>query len=339
MAGWFQNHWRMFCPSRCWLWGAGLLLALSGCEGPQSTLSPAGQGAEDINRLFLWMAGGAAVIWLIVAGLCIYAVYLNPQPHNRRQALFIIGGGVVFPSVVLGVLLSFGLALLPRLLAPAPEGSTRIAVTGHQWWWQVRYETAEREPVELANEIHLPVGEPVEFLLESNDVIHAFWIPSLGGKMDMIPGRTTRLTLHPLRTGEFRGVCAEYCGGSHALMAFHVVVEEREDFDRWLAHQAEPARSPETPLMERGRELFFSSGCGSCHTIRGTEANGRIGPDLTHVGSRQTLAAATLSNDLEELREWLAHPQAIKPEVIMPRFDMLTDPDLEALGAYLKGLD
>jgi cytochrome c oxidase subunit 2 len=323
------------------LWGivtAGVL-GLAGCGGAQSALAPAGRSAERIADLFWWMAGGAAVVWVSVLALGVYAVRANSGPSRRQAALLIIGGGAVVPTVVLAVLLVFGLSLLPELVAPAPEGSLRVSVTGEQWWWRVRYEVPEGKAVRLANEIRLPVGEPVEFRLASADVIHSFWIPSLGGKVDMIPGRQTRLALHPTRTGVFRGVCAEYCGASHALMAFTVVVQERADFDRWLEGQAAPARSPTTELAERGRDVFLASGCGACHTVRGTAAGGVVGPDLTHVGSRRSLAAGTLPAEPEDFHRWVAHPKTVKPEVIMPHFGMLPPDDLRALAAYLDGLE
>jgi len=266
---------------------AGVLL-LAGCSGVQSALDPAGREAERIAHLFWWMVAGAVVIWLAVIGLALYCARARPESFSRRWAsLSIIGGGAVVPTVVLAILLVFGLAMLPGLVAPAPAGSLQIAVSGELWWWRVRYQTPGGETVALANEIHLPVGEPVEFRLESDNVIHSFWIPSLGGKMDMIPGRVTRLALVPTRTGVFRGVCAEYCGTSHALMKFDVVVEEKDDFNRWLAHQARPAEPPTEPLATRGQQLFLANGCSACHTVRGTPAAGRIGPDLTHVGSRR----------------------------------------------------
>lgn len=323
--------WKVRCAATV-LAAAGL----AGCDGPQSALAPSGRAAEQIADLFWWMTGGAAVIWVIVIGLSAFAVRIRPGTLTRRQsATLIIGGGAVFPTIVLAVLLGFGLAGLPELLAPAPEGSLRIGVVGEQWWWRVRYEIAEGETVELANEIHLPVGEPVEFLLESPDVIHAFWIPSLGGKMDMIPGRRTRLRLEPTEVGVFRGACAEYCGGSHALMAFDVIVEERAEFERWLARQAEPAQASDS----HGAEVFLTSGCGACHAIRGTRAAGVVGPDLTHVGSRLTLGASTLPNDAEAFLRWIGRTEAVKPEVHMPSFGMLPREDLEALAAYLDGLE
>ncbi|MBA3246611.1 MAG: cytochrome B, partial [Pyrinomonadaceae bacterium] len=167
-------------------------LLVAGCSGVQSALSPAGREAERIADLFWWMTAGAAVVWLAVIALAIYAVRARPESRKqRRDSLLIIGGGVVVPTVTLTVLLVYGLAMLPPLLAPAPAGSLQIAVSGEQWWWRVRYQPPGGEAFTLANEIRLPVGEPVQFRLDSPDVIHSFWIPSLGGKMDMIPGRVT----------------------------------------------------------------------------------------------------------------------------------------------------
>jgi cytochrome c oxidase subunit 2 len=285
------------------------------------------------------MTAGGVVIWIAVIALTIYAVRIPQEAHNqRRTSYLIIGGGAVVPTIVLTVLLIYGLAPLPGLLAPAPEGSLKIFVSGEQWWWRVRYQISDGEPVVLANEIRLAVDEPVEFRLESPDVIHSFWIPSLGGKIDMIPGRVTRLALTPTKTGVFRGSCAEYCGTSHALMSFYVVVHEKEDFARWLAHQQTLARPPDAPLPARGRELFLASGCGACHTIRGTPANGIIGPDLTHVGSRLSIGAGALPNNAEALLRWIARTEHVKPEVLMPAFGMLPQEELQALAMYLEGL-
>lgn len=311
----------------------------TGCDGPQSSLEPAGRGAEQIATLFWWMLGGGFLIWCVVIGLAVYAIKIAPRPHDPNRArLWIIGGGTIIPTLILTVLLIYGLAMLPGLVRPAPEGSLHIQVTGHQWWWRVRYPTSETETVELANEIRLPVGDAVQFDLQSEDVIHAFWIPALGGKVDMIPGRTTRLTLEPTRTGTFRGVCAEYCGSSHAFMAFDVVVMERQDFERWLEQQRRDALEPEDNAAIRGREIFLSRGCGACHAVRGTAADGVIGPDLTHIGSRESLAAGTMRNSVADFREWVAHNSSTKPDVNMPDFDMLADDELTALASYLEAL-
>lgn len=314
------------------------LAAGGGCRGPQSALDPAGEGAERIHALFRVMVVGAAVVWTALIALTLYAVHARLDVSGRRRAaLFIIVGGAAVPTVALTALLTWGLAMIPRLTAPAPPGSLRVDVTGEQWWWRVRYPTRGGW-VELANELHLPVGEPVDVHLRSADVIHSFWVPSLGGKLDVMPGRGTRLTLRPTRVGRFNGVCAEYCGDSHALMAFAVVVEPRGDFDRWLAAQAAPAREPAEPLAARGREVFVASGCGACHALRGTDADGVLGPDLTHVAGRARLAAGALANRPDELARWIAHPAAVKPGAQMPAFGMLPREDLRALAAYLSAL-
>jgi cytochrome c oxidase subunit II len=306
----------------------------------QSALAPAGLAAERLFDLFWWLFAGGAVIWLAFIGLAIYTLRARQESRTHGRAnLLIIGGGAIIPTAVLGGLLAYGLALLPDLLAPAPEGSLRIAVSGEQWWWRIRYQPAGGPAVELANEIRLPVGEPVDFRLESPDVIHSFWIPSLGGKMDMIPGRVNRLTLHPTRTGLFHGVCAEYCGTAHALMAFRVVVLTKEDFARWFEQQSQPGPAPIAPLAIRGQELFLANGCGACHTIRGTPADGVVGPNLTHVGSRLSLGAGILPKEPDKFVRWIAHTRDEKPGVLMPSFHMLSAADLKALAAYLDGLE
>ncbi len=314
------------------------ILLLAGCDGAQSSLSPAGRSAEKIAELFWWMAAGALVIWTIVVGLTIYSVYVAPSSENYKASLLIIFGGTVVPTIVLAVLLVYGLAMMPEMMAPAPEGSLKIAVTGEQWWWRVRYDSPTGQLVELANEIHLPVGEPVEFLLESADVIHSFWIPSLGGKVDMIPGRKTRLKLEPTRIGVFRGACAEYCGTSHALMTFDVVVSSKKEFQSWLDQQQGSARSPIDPMAISGEKIFLTSGCGACHAVRGTAAQGSVGPDLTLVGGRMSLGAGILPNNVNDFIYWLKHNHSIKPEVLMPSFGMLSNEDLQALATYLDAL-
>ncbi|WP_313087348.1 cytochrome c oxidase subunit II [Pseudomonas sp.] len=317
----------------------GLAFAmLAGCDGEQSALAPAGAGAHSIATLFWWMAGGALLIWGAVMGIALYATHAHPEAHTLRSARWLIlGGGILFPLVVLTGLLVYGLTLMPTL--SSDEGvSRRIEVSGEQWWWRVRYQTDAGEAVELANEIRLPVGERVAFSLTSPDVIHSFWIPSLGGKVDMIPGRTNELMLEPTETGTFRGACAEYCGTSHALMNFAVVVTTREAFDQWLAEQAKPAQQPETELQQAGQQAFLANGCGACHQVRGTAADGTVGPDLTHVGSRLTLAAGTLPADVDAFRRWIGHSSKIKPDVRMPAFGMLPEAQLNAMAHYLKGL-
>jgi cytochrome c oxidase subunit 2 len=217
------------------------------------------------------------------------------------------------------------------------EGALVIQVTAKQWWWRFEYVTPAGR-VETANELRLPAGERVELQLSSPDVIHSFWVPSLAGKMDAIPGRLTRIALEPTQTGTFRGTCAEYCGASHALMAFSVVVVAPRDFDVWMEAQARTGAMPIDPLQARGAAAFLANGCSACHTIRGTSAAGRIGPDLTHVGSRTRIAAETLPNAAESLIRWIRETDRLKPGVHMPPFRTLATDELSALAAYLSNL-
>ena len=218
-----------------------LLLLLAslpyGCGGGQSSLNPAGEDAEKIANLFWWMTGGGLIIWAGMIVLSLYTVYATKDVDREPQAKRLILLGAALPAVVLGILLVYGLNLLPAISAPAPEGAIRIVVHGEQWWWRVRYEMSDGRSFESANEIRIPVGEPMEFQLESKNVIHSFWIPSLGGKMDVIPGRVNKLVLRPTRTGAYRGVCAEFCGTAHAKMTFDALVLTRPDFDAWVLSQ------------------------------------------------------------------------------------------------------
>lgn len=325
-----------------------LLLVLGGCDGPQSALDAAGLEARAVAGLFWVMLAGAAVIWALVIGTAVYAMRIHRGPHDERAARwFLLGGGVALPLVVLTSLLVYGLTMMTGLRAagggPGAAGDDlTVAVTGEQWWWRVSYRPAGGgAAVRTANEIRLPAGRRVELLLDSPDVIHSFWIPPLGGKMDMIPGRTTRLVLEPERPGDYRGACAEFCGTSHALMAFSVKVMEAAAFDDWLAAEAEPAERPGSELegvAERGARLFQDVGCGGCHAVRGTAAAGVIGPDLTHLASRATLGAGTLPMTEDALERWIRDPQAVKPGARMPGFDALGDEAVAALAAYLAGL-
>jgi len=312
---------------------AVLLLSLTACDGAQSALSPAGRDAERVLTLFWVMVAGAAVVWLVVMGSAVYAARADREHSEKTAGRFIVFGGVVFPVVTITALLIYGLALLPPMLDLGPR-EPRLEVVGEQFWWRARYRY-EDGWVEVANELHLPTGERTAMTLESPDVIHSFWVPALGGKVDTIPGRTNHLALEPTRAGTFRGACAEYCGQSHALMALHVVAEPPEEFERWLAEQARPAVAPEG-AGRRGAALFLGQGCGACHTIRGTAANGTLGPDLTHLGSRAHLAGV-LPNDADAIARFIRDPEAVKPDAQMPAFTM-SDDEADAIASYLTGL-
>ncbi|RUM95213.1 cytochrome c oxidase subunit II [Pseudaminobacter arsenicus] len=312
---------------------------LAGCSGIQSALEPAGEEAASVFNLFWFMFSGGAIIWLGVVALVMYASRARQNPHSERASgLLILWGGAIFPSAVLALLLGFTFWLMPGIrpwtaLADAPQ--LRIEVVGEQFWWRVTYFPGDgSDAVVSANEIRLPVGQRVEFTLKSNDVIHSFWIPSLGGKMDMIPGRTNRLSLLATKPGIFRGPCAEYCGTSHALMAFSVVAMEPMAFGKWLSRCAKSSEN----VAAAGSDAFLANGCGACHTIKGTEATGVIGPDLSHVGSRRTLGAGILPNNEATIARFITEPDRIKPGVQMPAFGMLPHQDIETIAAYLKGL-
>lgn len=312
-------------------------LGVAGCDGPQSALVTAGRDAAHIRELFDVMTMGALAVWVVVVAIAIYAIRVGLSHSHRAANMLIIGGGVAAPAIVLGALIAYGMPLVPVLLEPGAGSAFTIQVTAKQWWWRVQYRM-EGSLVETANEIRIPVGERVALELASPDVIHSFWVPSLAGKMDMIPGRVTRLALEPTRTGTFRGTCAEYCGASHARMAFSVIVMEPAAFHAWLDEQRRPAEPPPDAVAMRGEAAFMANGCAACHTIRGTLATARIGPDLTHVGSRTRIAADTLPNDRDALVRWITQTDAIKPGVHMPAFRTLGADDLSALAAYLGGL-
>jgi cytochrome c oxidase subunit 2 len=334
------------------------LLALAGCEaltsGPQSALDPAGPNARVLARLFWIMVAGGAVIWLITIGATVYAVRVRPRAHSERTGRgVILVGGVLFPVVVLAGLLGYGLAVMADQrgrvsemgagiaagAVPTDPGRLRIHVSGEQWWWRVHYYApGSLEPVVSANEVRLPVGVPVEFTLTSPDVNHSIWIPALGGKLDMIPGRLNRFVLEADEPGTFRGECAEFCGTSHALMAFAVETMEPAAFDAWLMAEARPAPAPATPTARAAMTTFLETGCDACHAIRGTEADGRIGPDLTHLGRRHTIAAGMLPNNAGTIAGWIADPQSVKPGNKMPPYDGLTGQELRTLSTWLAGL-
>ena len=321
---------------------AGSLLPLAACSGPQSTFSAGGTEASSVLVLFWVMLGGAALIWLIVVGISVYVTKVKPGAHSDRAGVhLIVWGGCVFPVVVLGILLSFGLAMMPGLRGAA-DGPV-IAVSGERFWWRVNYGVegtpgvAKALPsggVESANELYLPIGRRSEILLGSPDVIHSFWVPSIAGKTDAIPGRVNRLVLEPTRLGVYNGVCAEFCGEAHAQMGFRVVVVSEADYAARVAAEARPA----AVLAHSGRALFMQNGCDACHAVRGTEARGRVGPDLTHLGGRKTLGAGLLPVTAENISRFVRETDHTKPGVEMPAFNNLSEADAAAIAAWLGDL-
>jgi cytochrome c oxidase subunit II len=322
--------------------GAGLtrvsaitLLAFlaSACNRHQSALSPFGEEAAQIRTTTIVMVIGAIVVAAAVAGLMIWAMRAREGRIGLvgGERLILLAGGAV-PAIVLIALLAYS---LPTMRArPVAAGDLKVMVTGEQFWWRVRYEPNGAPPLTSANEIRVPVGRNVLFRLQGGDVIHSFWIPGLAGKTDMIPGRETLLAVRATRPGIFRGQCTEFCGLSHALMAFDVVAMPPAAFDAWLIRQRQAA----TPGTMPGRALFARYGCGGCHAVAGTDQNGSIGPDLSHMGSRRTIAAGVLAPDAANIRQFIRHPERTKPGVRMPAFAHMPDADARAIAQYLQAL-
>ena len=283
---------------------------------------------------------GAGLILALVIGLTAFAILAPPERRRwlaGQRAVFWLGA--VFPVVTLTVLLVYGLNVAGVLVSVTERPALTIEVSGERWWWRVRYlDEAGRADFYAANEIHIPVGQEVEFRLTSPDVIHSFWVPKLGGKLDMIPGRTNSFRLQADKAGIYRGQCAEYCGQQHALMAFDVIVLEPDTFETWRQEQRQPAAEPETAFLRQGRDLFIAEGCGVCHVVRGTTATGMLGPDLTHVGSRRMIAAGTFANNTGTLAGWISSSQHLKPGNLMPSFSSLDGVELRAIAAYLDSL-
>lgn len=316
---------------------AAVLLLLAACEGRQSALDPGGVNAREILVTTWVLFVGGTIIFILVMALAVYATLARPERFPGARS-WVIGGGIVFPVVTLTVLQVHEFGLARRLVTLAPDPALTIEVTGYMWWWDVRYRPRGGEPLRAANEIVLPAGRPVEILVDTADVIHSFWVPSLAGKIDMIPGHRNRLSLMAERPGVYRGQCAEYCGAQHALMAFDVIVLEPERFDAWLADQRRPAAETADPFLARGRDAFFAFGCQACHAVRGTPADSPIGPDLTHVGSRLSIAAGSFNNNVGSLAGWIASAQHLKPGNRMPSFDVMDGETLRAMAAWLESL-
>ncbi len=301
-------------------------------------LDPRGPAARAIADLWwLMVALGAAtfvVFAVVLIGGLVRGSASAEDPGDERPSRLVLLGGVALPSVVLIIVLGFTVRTMHTIPNAAPEGALQIEVVGHQWWWEIRY---PQHGIVTANEVHLPVGRPVEFLLTSADVIHSFWIPELGGKLDLLPEDVNTLVLEADAPGEYRSQCAEFCGLQHAKMGLLAIAEPEERFSEWLARQRPPAATAGSPSADEGQQLFAELGCASCHTVRGTAADGTGGPDLTHFASRRTLAAATLPNTPEHLEGWVTDPHAIKEGVEMPATE-LDEGQRRVLIQYLEGL-
>lgn len=328
------------------VFGLTPLLTLGGCTGWQSALDVHGASAINIKQLILLIVIVCSVVWTMVMVALMSALL---RKRGRREQLLNVNSDAerkMTISVVLAVaatviiisaftVLSF---FVTRGLNVAGNDDLAIKVRGLQWWWGVEYlGSTPDQRFETANEIHIPVGQNVRLQLEGVDVIHSFWVPSLAGKQDLIPGRPNELTIRAERVGVYRGQCAEFCGLQHAHMAFFVIAEEQSAFDEWARSQRQDAPAASDTETISGQQAFMAKQCAACHTIRGTSANGTTGPDLTHVGGRKYIAAGLLETTRGSLAAWIADPQTLKPGNNMPMVPLNAE-ELRSISAYLASL-
>jgi len=317
--------------------------------GTPSALDPHGPAAARLaNLLWVMLAFGTTVLVLVV-GLLFAALWRNRRatsataPDSRDGDVgrnWVIWGGIALPLIVIGIVFAYSVYTLASVENPLAPPAVKIEVVGRRWWWQVKYPD---QSVETANEIHMPVGVPIQIKLESADVIHSLWVPELHGKMDLIPTRINYLTLQADQAGVYRGMCAEFCGLQHAHMGFMVVAQSNDDFNNWVRAQQQEAAEPTDQTAKQGQQVFMAAGCVFCHTVRGLDdkeldrSGVDLGPDLTHLYSRLTIAGASLTRDQGNLAGWIVDPQHIKPGSLMPN-PSLPSQDLQKLLAYLATL-
>lgn len=295
--------------------------------------------AGEINRLHMYFYGAASLILSVVIVATIYILKKFRQKENEAAQLKILSAKWEIPmiGIPLALVIFFFFMMLHtmhRVLPPVEAKQPDVVITGHQFWWEARYPA---QHVTAANEIHLPVGRNILLKLNTADVIHDWWVPQFGNKMDLISGQDNYLWINIKSPGIYRGACSEFCGTQHAGMYIQVIAQAEEDYNEWLAHHEQNAVSINTPEIAKGAQIFQSKTCGNCHGIKGTIAKGRAGPDLTHLASRNTILTGLLTNNSENLKRWIQDPQKIKPGANMPKF-FLDRGSLEALVAYLSSL-
>jgi len=334
-----------YAPRRAFAILALGTIGAAGC-GPLNVLARDGATGSSETSLGWFLVITSCAVVLIITVLVVAAWARSRGRRATDDAVtagssgfpWILWGGMVIPAAVLVVAFVFTIGTLDAVAAPERAPAATVEVIGHQWWWEVRYEGASPDQaVVTANEIHVPVGEPVRLELKSGDVIHSFWVPALAGKTDLIPGQTNTTWIEARHAGVFGGTCGEYCGKQHAHMQIRVIADPPGRFQQWLTAQRAPAAQPTDPSATDGLRVFMTSGCANCHTIRGTGAGGAMGPDLTHLGSRTTIAAGTLPNTKGNLMGWIVGAQAIKPGADMPSMPVPAK-DLQTLAAYLETL-
>ena len=315
---------------------------LSGCAGAQSALDPQGHSALLLRNLILAIVIVCTIVWLVVMAMLLWALLRRDRPKQGESGVERRMRTAVVAAVAATIVIITGLTIASfyttRGLGPVPNADLTIRVRAQQWWWQFIYE--DKDPArtfQTANEIHIPVGKDVRVLLDSIDVIHSFWVPSLAGKQDLIPGRENVLTFRADRVGSYRGQCAEFCGLQHSHMAFLVIAEDEQTYRKWEAAQRSAALEPQDAELVAGKAVFMARQCSACHTIRGTAADGSSGPDLTHVGSRQTIGAGLIDNSRGSLAAWIADPQTLKPGNNMPLVPLSSE-ELRQISAYMESL-
>ena len=320
---------------------APLILLAGGCawDGPMSSITSASDFSRAILHVYAIITWATAIIGLIVFVALAYILVRfrarpdAPPPSQVRGHTLLELGWTIGPALVLLMIAIPTIQVIFRTeTTAAPQGALQVTVRGWQWWWEFRYPTLD---VVTANELHLPVGRPVLFSLEGPDVIHSFWVPQLGGKRDVVPGRLNRIALTPEQPGEYWGQCAEFCGASHANMQLRVVVEPPDAFDLWVAAQKAPPAEPAGDAAA-GKDIFARNACVGCHTIRGISA-GVLGPDLTHFGGRALFGAGLWPTSVDNVAAWVKDPPALKPGSKMPNLH-LSDADVRAVATYLVGL-
>jgi len=301
-----------------------------------STFNPVGPKSDFSTTAWWLLFGVAALVCVVVIALAVGALVSRRRATARGGEAkgFVMTFGVVIPALVLAATFALSITGIAKEAKPSHPTRLTVEVVGHQWWWEVHYPDSGAV---TANEIHVPVGTPVELRLTSADVIHSFWVPAIMPKLDLIPGHTNETWFTVDKTGTYRGQCAEFCGAQHAHMAFTVVAEPAQEFRQWLADEAAPATKPTTAEQKQGYAVFTSGTCATCHTVRGTPADGEVGPDLTHLADRSRIGAETVPNDRQHLTDWVENSQRIKPGNKMPP-QPLSDADLAAVIAYLDEL-
>jgi cytochrome c oxidase subunit II len=322
------------------------VLTLPNCTGWQSALDPQSPQSDQLEHLFIIFLVVSAIVWIAVMAVLFLGISRRngrrDQPLAARTTFERSAGRIVASAGAATTLIVLGLSIVSyrtqgAIFGKAPD-SLMVKVIGHQWWWEIQYE-AKGPYLEFntANEIRVPVGKPVTVKLETADVIHSFWVPSLMGKMDLINGQQNAIQFTASNAGVYRGQCAEFCGLQHAHMAFTVVALPPDEFSAWRNAQISSAATPHDTLAQQGELFFRSKGCALCHSIRGTPAGGQLGPDLTHLAGRTTIAAGALHFSPGALAAWIADPQHIKPGNYMPRMPIHSD-ELVAIVHYLENL-